>query len=210
MYLSILDEDNGLRMNTIFRLYIDTHFQIWQTIFLYYLDDSEVRRNLATNHKTQSQTRVISPLQPLVSLYRPSNYNYPVYYSAVLLFVITIVVPLTLGLTQLPLAYSTLVFAVGFISLFMLVRNEEAGVALLTFLRIRKTEDHSKKFSYFKTNRYDKHKINSDDNEANQIPFELVQARVEQMVATHEDHIDLATRKSLVTLCEDLKKMAHE
>ncbi len=115
-----------------------------------------------------------------------------------------------MGLTKLPLAGSALIFVAGFSSLFMLVRNEGVGEAFLAFLRISKTEGYSKKISYAEANRYDKHKINSDSNKANQIPFELVKANVEKMIATHENHIDLATRKSLVALCEKLGKMTQE
>lgn len=70
------------------------------------------------------------------SLRDPQNENYPLYYTAVLVFLITTIVPMNYGIMKLPVLESSLLFAAGFFSLFMLSRNDAVGKTFLNYLYV--------------------------------------------------------------------------
>src|SRR3989442_15373840 len=72
----------------------------------------------------------------LSSLYDSCHEKYPIYHSGILAFVITVCLPLNIGLSKLPTVGVSVLFLTGFVSLFMLARNEQVGLSLLCHLRI--------------------------------------------------------------------------
>ena len=73
----------------------------------------------------------------LISTLRdPQNENYPLYYTAVLVFLITTIVPMNYGIMKLTVLESSLLFAAGFFSLFMLSRNDAVGKTFLNYLYV--------------------------------------------------------------------------
>src|SRR5690349_5913009 len=75
-------------------------------------------------------------MQSLSCLHDSRSNNYALYHSALLVFVLTIMIPINLHLTKLSLPITSILFAVGFLSLFMITRNEKIGLELLKFMRI--------------------------------------------------------------------------
>ena len=73
----------------------------------------------------------------LISTLRdPQNENYPLYYTAVLVFLITTIVPMNYGIMKLSVLESSLLFVAGFFSLFMLSRNDAVGKTFLNYLYV--------------------------------------------------------------------------
>ena len=70
----------------------------------------------------------------LSSLYDTRDTGYPLFYSGVLTFAITICLPLNLGISKLPAFAAFAIFTAGFVSLFMLARNPQVGLDLLTHI----------------------------------------------------------------------------
>jgi len=70
------------------------------------------------------------------SLRDPQNENYPLYYTAVLVFLITTIVPMNYGIMKLSVLESSLLFVAGFFSLFMLSRNDAVGKTFLNYLYV--------------------------------------------------------------------------
>lgn len=81
----------------------------------------------------------------LISALRdPQNENYPLSYTAVLVFLITTIVPMNYGIMKLSILESSLLFAAGFFSLFMLSRNEAVGKTFLNYLYVTPKKSKSK------------------------------------------------------------------
>ena len=74
--------------------------------------------------------RILSPL------YDTHDTGYPLFYSGVLIFTITVCLPLNLGLSKLPSFVAFAIFAAGFVSLFMLARNPQVGLDLLAHIHV--------------------------------------------------------------------------
>ena len=72
----------------------------------------------------------------LSSLYDTRETGYPLFYSGVLTFAITACLPLSLGISKLPPFVAFAIFAAGFVSLFMLARNPQVGLDLLTHIHV--------------------------------------------------------------------------
>ena len=70
----------------------------------------------------------------LSSLTNPKNTRYVIYYSALLLTVLTTILLKSIGIIHLPTLEVTMLHFDGFMSLFMLVRNEKVGNAFLLHL----------------------------------------------------------------------------
>jgi len=77
-------------------------------------------------------------MKSLTCLYDTQNEKYLVYHSALLVFVLTVVIPINLQLTKLPFYVTGILFAAGFLSMFMIARNDKVGFGLLKSLRIEK------------------------------------------------------------------------
>lgn len=78
------------------------------------------------------------------SLRDPQNENYPLYYTAVLVFLITTIVPMNYGIMKLSVLESSLLFAAGFFSLFMLSRNDAVGKTFLNYLYVTPKKSKSR------------------------------------------------------------------
>jgi len=72
----------------------------------------------------------------IAALRDPENENYSLSYTAVLVFLITTIVPMNYGIMKLSVLESSLLFAAGFFSLFMLSRNEAVGKTFLNYLYV--------------------------------------------------------------------------
>ena len=70
----------------------------------------------------------------LSSLVNPKNTRYVIYYSILLVAVLTTVILKSIGIIQLPALEITILHFEGFMSMFMLVRNEEVGNAFVIHL----------------------------------------------------------------------------
>lgn len=145
----------------------------------------------------------------LSSLYDARNERYPIYHSGVLAFVITTCLPLNLGISKLPVIDVFLLLSAGFLSLFMLARNEYVGQGLLAHLMIGKQAKSAQKQHAnlmvkrvgARSNEYKKH-----DND----PFSLLQNIVEQIIITHDEQMDLETRVRLEAMQTSLQKKTHK
>ena len=73
----------------------------------------------------------------LSCLYNSQDEKYTLYHSALLVFVLTIIIPINLQITKLSFAATAILFAIGFLSLFMIARNDKVGFVLLKSLRIK-------------------------------------------------------------------------
>src|SRR2546428_8423626 len=96
----------------------------------------------------------------LSSLYDAGNEKYPIYHSGILAFVITVFLPLNIGISKLPLVDVLALLLAGFFSLFMIVRNDEVGMSLLSHLRIpdrKKFLQHDKQYVTIKKARSNVH-----------------------------------------------------
>ena len=101
-----------------------------------------------------------------------------------------------------------LILSVGFLSLFMLARNERVGQSLLVHLRIGKqAKSLQKRYPSMinsvavTSNPYNKHA--SD-------PFSLLENIVEQIIIMHDEHMDLETRVRLEAMQVCLQKKMYK
>ena len=76
--------------------------------------------------------RLLSPLCD------SNNDSYTLFHLAVLVFTITVLIPINFHLAKLPSVAAPVFFSIGFIWLFMIVRNEKTGHGLLKCLGISK------------------------------------------------------------------------
>ncbi len=148
----------------------------------------------------------------LSSLYDARSEKYPIWHSGILAFVITVFLPLNIGVSRLPLVDVLALLLAGFVSLFMIVRNDEVGLSLLCHLRI---PDRKKDLQYGKrlvatnmtrSNDHESYKIPNFKND----PFTMLQNVVEHIMITHNEHIDLATRERLEDMSQRLQKIMKE
>lgn len=70
----------------------------------------------------------------LSSLFNPKNNRYVIYYSALLVAVLTTIILKSIGIIHLPTLEVTMLYFEGFMSMFMLARNEKVGNAFLLHL----------------------------------------------------------------------------
>ncbi|MGI0087229.1 MAG: hypothetical protein ACREBI_04645 [Nitrosotalea sp.] len=145
----------------------------------------------------------------LAPLYDTRSERYPIYHSGILVFVITTCLPLNLGISRLPAVDVFMLLSVGFLSLFMLARNEHVGQSLLSHLSIVKQARYSKKHQVNKMTRFDGTALNAY-KEYQHNPFSLLQNVVEQIIITHDEHMDLKTRIKLEEMHVSLQKKTRE
>ncbi|TLX95940.1 MAG: hypothetical protein E6K91_01665 [Thaumarchaeota archaeon] len=145
----------------------------------------------------------------LSSLYDTSNERYPIFHSAILAFVITVFLPLNIGISKLPLVDVLVLLLTGFFSLFMIVRNDKVGMSLLSHLRIpdrKKVLQHDKQLVTIKKARSNVHESIEPPHYKHD-PFVQLQNVVEYIMITHDGHIDLATRERLENMRHELQKI---
>ena len=151
-------------------------------------------------------------MQSLSCLHDSRNDNYVLYHLALLVFVLTIMIPINLHLTKLSLPITSILFAVGFLSLFMIARNEKIGLGLLKFMKIgvaRSPEllhnvntcksSTSKKIQHTDFNSYD---IYED-------PIILLQNFVDDLSRRHKENMDWATLDSFRKLSDRVSQLVE-
>lgn len=122
----------------------------------------------------------------------------------ILAFAITIVIPLSMGLTRLPFIISCPVFASGFISLFWLALHQDRKNAHPKRSKVNNFEDSA---NYNRKSTDLKETKSEECHPENEVPFELVRANMRKMLLSHGDYIDDATKNKLIDLCNKLEKI---
>ncbi len=155
----------------------------------------------------------------LSSVYDPCNEKYVQYHCGVLTFIITVGIPMTLGVAKIPLPGAFLLFLGGFSALFMLARNEHVGEGLLSHLHISTMKPKNTTILHEKLKiktmevrpplEHATSTINYKKNDAAEEPFELLKNAVEHIIISHDEYMDLATRASLANLHKKLEKMTN-
>ncbi len=140
------------------------------------------------------------------ALYDTANERYPIYYTGILVFVITVCLPLNLGVSNLPTVEVFLLFGIGFLSLFMITRNKQVGFGLLTHLKIPSKEMNIDQKSVQEVTHQETLFTKSEWNVED--PFGLLQNVVERIIINHDDHMDLATRVRLERMSKKLQNMS--
>jgi hypothetical protein len=139
-------------------------------------------------------------MKSLTCLYDSQNEKYILYHSALLVFVLTVVIPINLQLTRFSFAVTTILFAIGFLSLFMIVRNDKVGFGLLKSLRIEGGSNLlSQKMPY--------PHFNSADNY--QDPIVLMQNFVDELSKRHHEERDWTTLDSFRMLNARLAQLVE-
>ena len=148
----------------------------------------------------------------LSSLYDAGNEKYPIYHSGILAFVVTICLPLNIGISRLPVVDVLALLLGGFFSLFMLARNEKVGLSLLSHLRIPQGEIRlqfdRRLVARNMTRPKDNEWLKADDFRRD--PFVMLENAVEHIMITHDEHIDLPTREMLENMQQRLRKITEE
>jgi len=143
----------------------------------------------------------------LSSLYDSCHEKYPIYHSGILAFVVTVCLPLNIGLSKVPIAGVPVLFLAGFVSLFMLARNDKVGMSLLSHLRIPQGGKLVLSEQQLATAKVMPPKTESTQAAyIEQDPFVMLENVVKYIMITHDDHIDSPTRVHL----EKFHNMVHE
>ncbi len=130
--------------------------------------------------------------------------NFTLLNCGILLFAITIITPLTLGITKLPFVISCPVFVAGFISLFWLALQKDGKNVRPKRATINNFEDSAS--CYGKSANLEEKKREKYGTEYD-VPFELVRANVRRTLSSYADYIDDATKNKLIDLCKKLEEM---
>ena len=151
-------------------------------------------------------------MKSLTSLYDARSEKYPIYHSGILAFVITTCLPLNVGISRLPVIDVIGLLLAGFVSLFMLARNDQVGLGLLNHLRI---PDRKQAVRFDKRLSGKNMEIVADRKLAQletlkQDPFTLTQNALEYIITTHDEHLDSATRVKLESTRQRLRKIADK
>lgn len=121
---------------------------------------------------------------------------------SILAFAITIVIPLSLGMTKLPVIVSCPVFIAGFISLFGLALQNDRKNTPQKLSKI----DNFKNFTNSKNTNL-KEKKSEKYHPENEVPFELVRQNVNKILLSYNEYIDDATKNKLIDVCNKLEKI---
>jgi hypothetical protein len=145
----------------------------------------------------------------LSSLYDSRKEFYPIYHVAILAFVITVCIPVNLGISKLPIIDVFVLILAGFVSLFMLARNESVGDSLLIHLRIKGMMPQKRTMMNLHAQKYGTIPLNAYE-EYMQEPFFLLQNIVEHIIITHDEEMDLATRVRLENVHQRLQMVTRQ
>jgi len=151
-------------------------------------------------------------MKSLTSLYDARSEKYAIYHSGILAFVITTCLPLNVGISRLPAIDVIGLLLAGFVSLFMLARNDQVGLGLLNHLRIpdrKQAVRFDKRLSEKNMERVADRKLSQLET-LKQDPFTLIQNALEYIITTHDEHLDSATRVKLEGTRQRLRKIADE
>lgn len=145
----------------------------------------------------------------LSSLHDVRNQRYPIYHSAILTFVITVCIPVNLGMSKLPIIDTFALILVGFVSLFMLARNEHVGEGFLAHLGVKGLIRPKGMVTNLQAQKYDGIPLNAYE-EYKEDPFFLLENVVEHIIITHDEEMDLTTRTRLESMHQRLQKITRE
>ena len=132
-------------------------------------------------------------------MYDSRNDNYVLYHSALLVFVLTVMIPANLHLTKLSVPITAVLFAVGFLSLFMIARNDKVGLGLLHSVRIvqKRSPRSSRNFRmYYDHPPLEKVQHSLDSTDIHQDPLVLLQNFIDELSKRHQEVMDLTTLDS--------------
>jgi hypothetical protein len=153
----------------------------------------------------------------LSSLYDTRDTGYPLFYSGVLTFAITACLPLNLGISKLPAFVAFAIFAAGFVSLFMLARNPQVGLDLLTHIHIGSKRQVSinapptVKQNVKQTVKYRTAPSQKLLETPPQDPFPYLQNMIESIVRKEEyEQMDPETKERLVQILQRLQNVSKE
>lgn len=149
-------------------------------------------------------------MNSLSCLHDSRNNNYVLYHLALLVFVITIIIPMNFHLTKLSFPITATLFAVGFLSLFMIARNEKIGLELLKFMRIekRKSSESLLQVHTYKNSLSKKiHHNDFDSTNIHQDPIILLQNFVEEISMRHKEDMDWSTLESFRRLSDRVSQL---
>lgn len=136
---------------------------------------------------------------------RPSCYKtFTLLNCSVLAFAVTVIIPLSMGITKLPFTISLPVFVAGFISLFWLARQKDDKNSDSRHAKINNFEDSKNR--YGKSNNLKEEEREKFDIE-NEVPLELVRDHMEETLTRYEFYMDNATKEKLADLCRQLEKI---
>lgn len=146
----------------------------------------------------------------LSSLYDTRDTGYPLFYSGVLTFAITICLPLNLGISKLPAFVAFAIFAAGFVSLFMLARNPQVGLDLLAHIHVG-----SKRKDSFLVKQTVKNTTVSHSKLQFEIPpqdpFPYLQNMISSIVSNnHFEEMDPETKARLVNILQRLQTVSKD
>jgi hypothetical protein len=137
-------------------------------------------------------------MKSLTCLYDSQNEKYILYHSALLVFVLTVVIPINLQITKFSPTVTAILFAMGFLSLFMITRNDNVGFGLLKSLRIEGGTN-------LLSQRIRHPHSNSADNY--QDPIVLMQNFVDEVSRRHNEDMDWTTLGSFRMLNARLSQL---
>jgi hypothetical protein len=152
-------------------------------------------------------------MNPLSCLHDSRNDNYVLYHSALLVFVLTVMIPVNLHLTKLSLPITSILFAVGFLSLFMIARNEKTGLGLLKFMKVgvaRSSEplQHANTHKGFHSSKKIQ-RTDFDSSDIHQDPILLLQSFVDELSRRHKENMDWSTLDSFRKLSDRVSQLVE-
>ena len=153
-------------------------------------------------------------MKGLSCLYNPRTNNYALYHSALLVFSITVLLPTNLHFTKLPFYITAVLFAVGFISLFMVARSEKVGYGLQQLIKMPVFEKPSPK-PLLENNlgiysiEYKNIEPQFDSTQDLQEPFDLLSNFINEISAKHKENMDLETLDSFRKLNTKLSRLVE-
>jgi hypothetical protein len=142
----------------------------------------------------------------------PRNNNYTLYYSALLVFAIIVLLPMNLHFTKLPFYITDVLFAAGFISLFMVARSEKVDYGLQKFIKIPVFEKPSPKpvlennMSTYSLE-HKNMEVQFDSTQDLQEPLDLLSNFIEEISIKHNEKMDLETLDSFRKLNTKLSRL---
>ena len=146
----------------------------------------------------------------LSTLYDSRDTGYPLFYTGVLTFAITICLPLNLGLSKMSPIAAFAIFAAGFVSLFMLARNPKVGLELLNHIRIgpkRKVSPPVRQTVQYRPTPRPKPQLETIPQD----PFPYLQNMIASIVSHNEyEQMDPDTKERLVQILKKLQTVSKE
>lgn len=151
-------------------------------------------------------------MHSLSCIHDSRNDNYVLYHSALLVFVLTIIIPVNLHLTKLSAPVTGILFAVGFLSLFMIVRNEKIGMEWLKFIRVEKrskTSEPLEQVYTYKNSAPKKIQHIHPNSDIHQDPIVLLQSFIDELSMRHKENMDWTTLESFRKLSDRVAKLVE-